>query len=375
MVAQVLKINMSKPKVAVIYLSYFGAASEKDIGLCFASLEKVDYPLDKWKLIIVENPSPHGASIPFIERDWLPKAGKTLPEIEIIPNTKDGGYAGANVVGAEAAEAWGADYVYLLNQDATVDGGFLSKAIEYAEKYPKAAVIQSRIMLRQDPFRLNTIGNAVTFLGFGFCIGEGQTLEEAKNNKLPVFAASGAGVLVGVKALNQIGGLFDPDYYLYHEDTDLSWRARLAGFDVAVANDSVIYHHYEFSRSVSKFYWMERNRHLMNLSNYKIATILCLLPIVIPVELGMFALNAKSGWGKEKWRSWVQFLKPQMWQWVVRRHKLVNSFRKIKDQEVLSLMVPEITSRIDQVNHPLVTYVANPILRVYFVLLKFVVRW
>lgn len=366
---------MHTPKIAVIYLSYFGAKSEEDIRLCFSSLEAVDYPLGAWKLIIVENPSPHGASIPFIERDWLPKAGKTLPDIEIIPNSKDGGYAGANVVGVEAAKAWGADFVYLLNQDATADAGFLREGMKYAAEHPNAAVIQSRIMLRQQPTHLNTIGNAVTFLGFGYCIGEGEPLDRANIHHLPVFAASGAGVFVRMDALERMGGLFDPTYYLYHEDTDLSWRARLAGFDVAVAYDSVIFHHYEFSRSVSKFYWMERNRHVMNFSNYKLATLLLLLPIILPVEIGMFPLNIRAGWGREKWRSWLAFLRPHMWAWVRRRRRLVTSFRKVSDKEILSHMVPTIIARVDQVNHPLVTYVANPILRIYFVLLKLVVQW
>src|SRR3989338_4944949 len=178
------------PKVALIYLSYNTPSSEEDIGRCFRSLEVVDYPKDRWRIIIVENPSKHGASIPFIQRDWMPKAGITLPEMMIIANEKDIGYAGANVVGWEEAKKYGADYLYLLNQDTAVDSGFLREAVAYAETNPNAAQVQSRLMLQQAPDKLNSCGNALQKFGFGFARGNGQPLAEAAKITTPLFYAS-----------------------------------------------------------------------------------------------------------------------------------------------------------------------------------------
>ncbi len=361
------------PKIAVIYLSYYTPASPTDIGACFRSLEQVDYPQDRWRIIVVENPSKHGASIPFLTSDWLPKAGKTLPEMKIIPNEKDIGYAGANVIGGEAAKHWGADYLFLLNQDTTVDPDVLMEAAVYAEARPNAAVIQSRLMLQQEPTKLNSRGNAMQIFGFGYTLGEGQTPEEAAKSKTPVFCASGAGLLVRMSALENMGGLFDPRYYMYHEDTDLSWRARLAGFDIGYADMSVVFHRYEFKRSMGKFYWMERNRWVVVLSNYKLATIAMLIVPMLALELATFLFAAKSGWGKEKLKAWAFLCTPSTWIWIGERRALQQKIRRVSDASLLPLMAASVESR--QVEMGPVKKLGDFILRAFKRLVEAVVRW
>ena len=355
------------PKIAIIYLTYNTAASAHDIPDCLRSLEAMDYPKEQVKIIFVENPSSHGRSRPMIEADWFPKAGTTMPAMEYISNEKDVGYAGANVVGLAAAKAWGADYIYLLNQDAAVDPAFLWRVVQYAESNPNTAVMQSRVMLKQAPEQLNSQGNALHYLGFGFCLGYRETYIPGQAAKLPVFYASGAAVLVRCSAIETIG-LFEPSYYMYHEDVDLSWRARLAGFDVTSVEDSVVFHHYEFSKSIKKFYWMERNRHLTNFVNYEWRTLLAIAPMALVMELGTFLFALKSGWGKEKLRSWVHLLKPSTWAWIRSRRAAVSSFRKVRDADLMPLLCGVITNQ--DIENLILSKIVNPILNGYFGLLK-----
>ena len=355
------------PKVAIIYLTYNTAASAHDIPACLRSLEGMEYAKDRARIIFVENQSTHGQSRPMIERDWFPKAGVTLPEMEYISNTDDVGYAGANMVGLKAAKAWGAEYVFLLNQDATADPAFLSTITEYAESHPNAAVMQSRIMLGQDKTKLNSMGNAFQYLGFSFSLGANETYIPGARSLLPVFCASGAAILVRCSAIETIG-LFEPMYYMYHEDVDLSWRARLAGFDVAYVENSVVYHHYEFLKSIKKVYWMERNRHLTNFINYRWATLLTIAPVAMVMELGTLGFAIKSGWGMQKIRSWAFFFKPSTWQYIRSRRSLVNRFRKVSDADLLKLMCGVIVNQ--DIENPLLTRVVNPILNAYLGLLK-----
>lgn len=360
------------PRIAIIYLTYNTAASEHDIPECLRTLEKMDYPKDRVKIIFVENQSSYGKSRPMIERDWFPKAGSVLPSMEYISNTDDVGYAGANVVGLAAAKAWGADYVYLLNQDATVDPSFLSTIVQYAESNPNAAVTQSRIMLGQDRTKLNSKGNAFQYLGFSFSLGANETYISGAQSTLPVFCASGAAVLVRCSVTDVIG-FFESSYYMYHEDVDLSWRARLAGFDIAYVENSVVYHHYEFLKSIKKVYWMERNRHLTNFINYRWATLLAIAPIAIVMEIGTLGFAIKSGWGKQKIRSWLFFWKPSTWQYIRSRRAVVNKFRKVRDANLLKLMCGVIVNQ--DIENPLLTRVVNPILNLYFGLLKRIIWW
>lgn len=188
-----------------------------------------------------------------------------------------------------------------------------------------------------------------------------------------MFYASGAGVLIRAKVLEEIGGLFDPSYFMYHEDVDLAWRARLTGYNVMLAPDSVIFHRYEFSKSIKKFYWMERNRHLTNLVCYRWRTLLLLMPVYLVMELGTLVFALKSGWGKEKMHSWAHFLKPSTWRWIGARRRLIQRSRKKSDHEMLGFMTGMIVNQ--EVEQPILTHVVNPVCRIYLFLLRTLVRW
>lgn len=387
-----LDVSVQWPKVAVIYLTYNTKDSVVEIPRCMTSLEGVRYPLDRWEIICVENPSSHGASWPFIERDWMPKAGKTLPTITIERNVVDKGYAGANNVGLEIARAHGCDYVFLLNQDTEVDPDFLRNAVARAEADPAVGLVQSFVLLGQSKNRVNSHGNAYHFLGYGFAQGNHALLteveaellrERAKNPDLIVPTATGAALLVRLSMVEQTG-LFDGRFYMYHEDMDLSFQARLQGWKVVVDPSSVVYHYYVFSKSIKKFYWMERNRFVFLLSYYKLITLLLISPMFFVVEAGSFLLAIRGGWWREKVRAWRFFFYPSTWRWVLQRRANIQTRRRISDRELLKYATASILfqdggedeARIrEDINGGLVTRVANPFMNVYWKIVYILIRW
>lgn len=369
------------PLVVVQVVAYWSPEGKQDLQDLFASLERVDYPRDRWRIVVVDNPSPHGTAAPYLQERWMSKAGETLPEITLIASSVNDGFSGGHERGFELASQWQPDYLYLINQDASVDPQFLWRIVQAAESQPRAAIIQSRIMLKQEPGLLNTRGNALHFLGYGFALGYKQVPEMSsppeshleKGGSASMFYASGAGMLLRMSVLKAVGGLFDPVYFMYHEDTDLSWRARLAGYDIGYDEHSVIYHRYEFSRSIKKFYWMERNRLLMILSNYQLGTVLMLLPALTIMEMGGLYFAIKSGWGKTKMQAWLYFLRPTTWMFLRARRAMVKNLRQHSDRQMLERMVGVITSQ--EINNHLLTRLVNPCLRIYFALLKSLTRW
>jgi GT2 family glycosyltransferase len=360
--------NMTFPKVAVQILFYNEPVEEADALMC--SLEKMNYPREAWQIFILKSFHSESKIADFLKNKWLSKAGLTLPQITFLelPNT---GFSGGHNRLFEASQTWEPDFLYLLNGDAAADPECLIKAVEIASDNPKAALVQSLVML-EDRQSVNSLGNAMHFLGFGFTLGHHQEIGKIKNT-LPMFYASGAGLLVRTSVLKEIGGLFKPDYFLYHEDLDLSWRARLAGYDILLAPESKIFHHYEFSKSIKKFYFMERNRHLTNLVNYKWPTLFLMSPAALAMEFGTTLFSFRSGWWKEKWRSYFYFLRPATWVWIFCCRAEVRRFRVKRDREMLELMTGVIINQ--EVENLILAKIVNPILKIYFCLLKAVIFW
>jgi GT2 family glycosyltransferase len=168
-------------------------------------------------------------------------------------------------------------------------------------------------------------------------------------------------------------GLFDETLWLYHEDLDLGWRLRLHGYRNLLAPRSVCRHHYEFSRSTAKWYWMERNRWLVVLKNYRLATLLLLLPMMIVAEPGLIALSVKGGWWREKLRSMGALLQPRTWSYLARERRLLGRTRRVSDREILEHFTPVIT--YPDFASRLVSTFIEPIWRTAFRFLKAVVRW
>lgn len=336
------------------------------IDKLLTSLERVEYPREEWALVIVNNRCAGFDIESHFQQHWASKVGVTLPKT-IFQAQENNGFAGGHNSAYELSRQLGPRFIYLLNGDAHVDPRVLTTSVSYADAHPNAAVVQSRLMLDQEPGKLNSSGNALHFLGFGYSLGSHEKYVPSKRSAVPMFYASGAAALLRVAVLDVIG-LFDSSYFMYHEDVDLSWKARLAGFDIAYAEDSVVFHHYEFSKSIKKFYWMERNRHLTNFTYYRVTTLLLIAPALLVMEAGTFLFSLKSGWAKEKVRSWFHFFLPSTWVFIRRRRHEALMFRKVFDHEILSHMCGIVTNQ--EVDNPIMTRIVNPILNGYFGLLK-----
>lgn len=351
-----------KPKVAIQYIAYWSPEAAKDIDACMTSLLSLNYDRDRVRLIVVDNPSPHGSARPQFEEKWMNHDG--LPEIEFVDSPANDGFSGGHNRAYERSRVWGADYIYLLNQDALIDPDVVAEAVSYAQAHPNTPIVQSLVVSEQDRSSVDSYGNVLHYLGFGYQDPDGHRSH---------FYASGAGLLVRMDVLDELGGLFDTPYFMYHEDTDLSWRARLAGYDIGTAEKSIMYHRYEFSRSILKFYWMERNRFLTQLTHLKWGTLLLMWPMMKVMELGTLVFALKNGWFLTKLSVYGHFWKPSTWRYIWQRRRLIRSIRRVDDRDLLALMAPTIEAQ--EVANPLLDKIANPLLRIYYRFLMSVVRW
>ncbi|HTK04124.1 MAG TPA: glycosyltransferase family 2 protein [Candidatus Eisenbacteria bacterium] len=334
-------------RVAVVIVTYNSARFIPD---CLGSLSRIEKGGLETDVIVIDNGSTD-ASVEML---------KAYPFAEVVPTGKNLGFAGGNNLGIRMALDRGCEYVYLLNHDTEATPRFLVEAVAMAETDPKIGAAQSLLLLSPDKELVNSTGNAIHFLGFGYCMDYRRRADSLKfEGRKEIAYASGAGVLLRASALKKVG-LFDEELFLYHEDLDLGWRLRLAGYVNVLAPKSVVHHKYEFSRSISKYYYMERNRYVVHVKNLRWWTLLVLAPWLALSELGLLAVSFRSGWWKEKRKVYGYFLKPAAWRHMMAGRKETAKLRTVGDREIVRLFTPTIS--FQDVTGPFTKYVANPIM-------------
>jgi len=355
------------PTVDVIVLLYKNA---QFMPALFAGLAELDCARDCLTLHLVDNGPGDGT---LAEAGLqMEKFADRLPKTIIHEPGRNLGFTSGNNLAMRQALERNADYVYLLNGDAAFEPRALAEVVKAAEADQRIGAVQSLLVLQQNPDEINSWGNALHYLGFGYACGYHRKRNEAPRDVTEIAYPSGAGVLLRSSVLRKIG-LFDDIFIAYHEDLDLGWRIRLAGFRCVLAPQSVVRHHYEFSRSIQKWYWMERNRFLTLLKNYKIATLIWLTPQIVLSELALFVFAVFKGWWWDKLRVYAYLLRPATWRYLSEQRRVIDSFRQVKDRTILELTAPTIAYQ-DVESWP-VKIILNPIGRALHWLTKIVVFW
>jgi GT2 family glycosyltransferase len=121
-----------------------------------------------------------------------------------------------------------------------------------------------------DPMEVVNSAGGGLFNGFqGGDIGFRELDVGQFESRAEVFSFCGGAVLLRSEFLSEVG-LFDPSYFLYYEDLDLSWRGRLAGWRILYEPRAVAWHEHAYSsKEGSAFFrfWVDRNRRLTLIKN------------------------------------------------------------------------------------------------------------
>jgi len=351
--------NAIMKKVAIIIVNYNGLEYLSD---CLTSLLNLDYPKEDYKVILIDNSSIDD-SINFVRNNF--------PQVEIIASKANLGFAAGNNIGMQKALAGNFDYVCLINQDTISEPDFLKKLVEAADSDENIAAVQPRIMLYPEKDKVNSLGNSIHYLGFGFSSGGYQKFDgNLEPNEIAY--ASGAALLIKTNVLKKIG-LFDPDFFMYHEDLDLGWRMRMAGYKILVVPAAVIYHKYEFSKSIKKYYFMERNRLICLLENYKLATLILIFPAWLVMEIGLFLFSLKSGFWSEKLKVYGYFLRIKNWRKITGGRRAKGAIRAKSDKEIVKLFTGKI--EFQEIDNFILKKIANPIFNLYWQIIKILIIW
>jgi len=207
-------------RVCIIVLNWNGW---QDTLACLASLGQLGY--GDCYTVVVDNASTDG-SVEHIR--------EAFPALKILQSGANLGFGGGCNVGIRLALDQGAEYVWLVNSDATVDRGALTALVEVADRDAHLGAVGSVLYEVDDPSRVQLWGGGRINLWLGrstHCLAPGR-----------IDFVSGASMLLRTAALREVG-LFDAErFFMYWEDTDLAFRLRKAGWGLAVAAGSKVWH-------------------------------------------------------------------------------------------------------------------------------------
>ena len=220
------------------------------------------------EIIVVDNDSGDGS----FERLRAAVEKNGWDRVRVLQSGHNGGFGAGNNVGIRAGLSNGerADYVYILNSDAFPDPGAIRILMDYLEDHPHVGFAGSHIHGPDgDPhvtaFRFPSI--ASEFEG-SIRFGPVSRLLKTKAVPMPmptlnrrVDWLAGASMMMRMNVLDRIG-LFDENYFLYFEETDLCLRAARAGWITHYVLDSKVTHIGSVSTGMKKWtrvpeYWFD----------------------------------------------------------------------------------------------------------------------
>ncbi len=316
-----------------------------------------DYP--SYRVVVVDNAS----------SDETAEAVEAhFPDVTVIRSDRNGGYAAGNNVCIARSTS---KYVAVVNPDARPETGWLRALVRALEDDPSAALATSKVLLASDPGRVNACGLDVHLSGIAFCRGLRQEQHQYVTTA-PGAAVSGAAFVARRDVLEEIGAL-DERFFMYMEDTDLSMRARLAGYGVIMTPRSRVAHDYTLTVPPQKFFYLERNRAFMLINVFRWRTLALLTPALVLAEVGVWWYAARSGrpwlWAKARACASVVACIPAM----LRRRGEVQKLRRVRDAALIAQLTPTLREIEGVRGAPL--RLANRCFAAYAALLRQLVRW
>lgn len=266
---------------------------------------------------------------PGVLADWQLPAS-----VRAVGDGHNLGFAGGCNLGAASGAG---EVLVFVNSDAIVWPGAVDRLVSAARR-PGAGIVSGCLRLADAPELVNSVGNPLHYLGITWA---GHCGEPASEHQVagPVPVATGGLFALRRTVWDELGG-FDPVYFAYHEDTDLSLRAWLAGLTVDYEPAAVADHHYEFSRSPLKMYLVERNRLITVLTDYPRSLLAAVALPLVAVEVALLAAAVAQGWGAQKLRAWGWLLRHPLT--LARRRARVQARVRVPVALVAGLMVARI---------------------------------
>jgi GT2 family glycosyltransferase len=260
---------------------------------CLQSLAAQTHP--RLGVLAVDNGSTDGT---------LELLGQALGEQRVIALGENRGIAGALSAAMQLGPAQAADYVLLVHDDAALAPEAVVRMLEAAEGIrgvERVGVVGPKVVDWDDPRILREVGRSTDRFGHPYTpLQEGERDQGQYDRVLEVLFVSSAVMLISQEAWQRTGA-FDERLDGHHDDLDFCWRARVAGFRVLMTPLATARHRGATGRGErqehrhrSSRYYSERAALATMLKNYRLLTLLWLVPVYLVLGLARLIFLAVS---------------------------------------------------------------------------------
>jgi GT2 family glycosyltransferase len=250
---------------------------------------------------------------------FAPLSRTTELDVEVIALGENVGYPSACNRGAARARG---EFLLFINPDAEADSSCLETLAGALRDHTDVAVAGAQVLLPDG--RVNAGDNGLHLTGLSWAGRYGLAAEDGPPR--PAAVVSGAALMVRRSMFEALGG-YTEGFFMYYDDVDFAWRARLAGWEVLFCPGARVAHDYEFQKGSYKWRYLERNRWWCLLAHFRMGTLLALAPLLLAVEVAICARAAAEGWLDAKLGAWRL-----LWQ---DRHRLAGRRREIQRQRTI----------------------------------------
>ena len=228
---------MKKPFVSIIIVNYNGFHFLKD---CLNSILKNQY--SEYEIIVADNGSSDG-SVSKIKTEFKDH----LSKIKFLQFKKNLGPSLARNLAVDKSQG---EIIAFLDNDTQVDPQWITKVVPVFCRDSKIGIIQSKLLLMDHPNQIDYLGERLGTLGFLRSVATYGDIDNHQYDKTKnILAAKSAGMFIRRQAFFD-AGKFDPDYFIFMEETDLGWRAWLQGYHHTLVAESIVYHKFSSSKTI-----------------------------------------------------------------------------------------------------------------------------
>ena len=222
-------VEVATPLVYVLTLNWNG---KQWLGDCLSSVLAMDYP--NFEVAVVDNGSTDG-SVEFVR--------ERFPNVHVVENGSNLGYARGFNAGLAYAYACGADFFLIMNNDTVIDCGALRALVATAQSQPRAGFVSGKVYWHDRPSVLQTVGKTehpIYWSGPDVGADEEDCGQYDKVEERPFM--DDIFVLVPRQLYEEIGG-YDPQLFLQGEEFDWQARAKERGWRLYYAPDAKLWHY------------------------------------------------------------------------------------------------------------------------------------